>query len=119
MKKIVVNNTDNGSFSLSQEAIFWMNHVAKVRNISIEYKAPCLFISREDPLLIECVETLSKFVNQNGSNLVILEIPDDVEYTIQTNDDSGDEFIVEKHRVWYPARKKRISDSQVILSMKI
>jgi hypothetical protein len=118
MKKVVINNSEGGSFSLSQEAIFWMNNVAKTRNISVEYKSPCLFISREDPLLVECVETLGKIANAEGSKLIVLEIPDDVEYTIQTDDDSGDEFIVEKHRVWYP-KKQRLSDTQVTLSMKV
>jgi len=54
---------------------------------------------RSDPLLIECIETLgSKEVSGSCAKLKIVEIPDDVEYSIEEYD--GFEHIAEVHRTW-------------------
>lgn len=54
---------------------------------------------RSDPLLIECIETLgSKDASGSCAKLKIVEIPDDVEYTIEEYD--GYEHIAEAHRTW-------------------
>jgi hypothetical protein len=54
---------------------------------------------RSDPLLIECIETLgSKDVSGQCAKLKIIEIPDDIEYTIEEYD--GIEHIAETHRTW-------------------
>lgn len=48
--------------------------------------------------LIECVETLGTKANTRTSNLEIIEIPDDVDFTIEEYD--GIERVAEKHRTW-------------------
>ena len=54
--------------------------------------------NRTHPLLIQAVETLGARASGWNANLKVVEIPDGVEYTIETND--GRESIHEKHRVW-------------------
>jgi hypothetical protein len=67
------------------------------------------YIERNDPNLVKAVEDLqSEFIDWK-----VVEIPDDVEFEIDTQD--GDlesyngEFVAEKHHVWYweePERKE-------------
>ena len=59
--------------------------------------------TRHDPLLIQMIEELGKdalSINDRGNDyrLTIVEIPDDVEYQIES--DEGVEHIAEKHRKW-------------------
>lgn len=54
--------------------------------------------NRRDPLLVKCVETLGKKANDSCSNLVVVEIPDGIEYEIEEYD--GQEWVAEKHRTW-------------------
>ena len=56
------------------------------------------FESRADPLLVEVVEALGDEANGSHAKLKIVEIPDDVEWTIQEYD--GWEWVAEKHRTW-------------------
>lgn len=53
---------------------------------------------RDDPLLIECVETLGERASGSCSELKIVEIPADIEWTIEEYD--GLEWVAEKHRTW-------------------
>ena len=53
---------------------------------------------RNDPLLVECVERLGEAASGAYANLKVVEIPDDVEWTIQEYD--GSEWVAEKHRTW-------------------
>jgi hypothetical protein len=53
---------------------------------------------RDDPLLIECVETLGKKAFGAFSELKIVKIPANVEWKIEEYD--GREWIAEKHRTW-------------------
>jgi hypothetical protein len=55
-------------------------------------------ISRNDPCLVQVVEELGKEANNRFSLLKVVEIPDNVEYTIEEYD--GNEHIAEKHRIW-------------------
>jgi hypothetical protein len=55
-------------------------------------------IQRNDPALIQTVEELGKDVNTDYSDLVIIEIPDDVDWIVQGYD--GCEWVAEKHRTW-------------------
>jgi len=55
-------------------------------------------IDRDDPLLIECVRTLREKANGTCSELEIVDIPVDIEYTISDYD--GIERIEETHRSW-------------------
>jgi hypothetical protein len=55
-------------------------------------------IPRDDPDLIKIVEELGSECNTRFSNLVVIEIPDGVEWEIEEYD--GNECISEKHRTW-------------------
>ncbi len=47
---------------------------------------------------MECVETLGEKSNGACAELKIVEIPDNVEYSIEEYD--GNEHIAEVHRIW-------------------
>lgn len=55
-------------------------------------------IERDDPDLIEVVKELGDEANSVHSKLKIVEIPDDVEWTIEEYD--GVEWVAEKHKTW-------------------
>lgn len=57
------------------------------------------YISRTDPALVDTVRELGDEANGTYSDLVIVEIPDDVKWHIEDYD--GMESIHEDHRVWY------------------
>lgn len=56
-------------------------------------------MERNDPLLVQVVETLGKAANGMCADLEVVEIPDDVDWEIDEYD--GLEHIAEKHRTWY------------------
>ena len=64
----VVYNTCFGGFSVSKEAIDWLN--ARGMNINSPYHD----FLRHDPLLVECVETLGNRANGACAILNIAEI---------------------------------------------
>lgn len=87
--KLVINS-GFGAFGLSKEAYEFLG---------LEwdgYGYPDL--KREDARLVECIETLGKKANGLFAELKVLEIPDDVKYTIEHYD--GIESVHEVHRVW-------------------
>lgn len=90
--KVVINRCD-GSFGLSD--------VAK-EMLGIEDDFEYIFEreKRIDSKLVEVVEKLGDAANGPFSVLRIIEIPDDIEWTIEDRDEDGWEQIVEKHRVW-------------------
>ena len=55
-------------------------------------------IERNDPILVRVVEEMKEEANGRFAKLVIIEIPDDVEYEIEEYD--GSEWVSEKHRTW-------------------
>jgi hypothetical protein len=55
-------------------------------------------VSRDDPLLIQCVEELGEKANGQCASLEIREIPDGVNWQIEEYD--GNEHIAETHRTW-------------------
>jgi len=55
---------------------------------------------RADPKLVEVVERLGEAANGYGACLQITEIPDDVDWVIES-DSSGCEWVAEKHRTWH------------------
>ena len=88
--KVVINKC-YGGFSLSEQAyeylgIPWDGHGYKFRD------------DRENLKLIECVEKLGEEADGIFAELKVVDIPDDVEYTIEEYD--GMEWVAEKHRVW-------------------
>ena len=88
-KKVVLNG-GFGAFSLSKEAYEFLG---------LEWDdCGCPNISREDARLVECVEKLGKKAGGLFTDIKIVEIPADVEYTIEHY--FGVESIHEVHRVW-------------------
>lgn len=56
-------------------------------------------IKRHDPILIQVIEELGKKANGGSvAQIKLVDIPDDVEYTIEEYD--GIEWVAEKHRTW-------------------
>lgn len=53
---------------------------------------------RSDPILVQVVEELGQAANGFAADLHVVDIPDDVEYTVEEYD--GIEWIAEKHRTW-------------------
>lgn len=124
--KIIKNNCFGG-FSFSKEVADWLeahkgwvvNRLSGIEHdLSVsecdayQYMSSAVgfslisntsYISRRrdrrcDPDLIECVEALGKKANGSAAELVVVEIPDDVEWEVQEYD--GYETIVEQHRSW-------------------
>ena len=54
---------------------------------------------RSNSLVVRVVEELGEGANDEHSELKIVEIPDNTEYIICA-DDTGEEWIAEKHRTW-------------------
>jgi hypothetical protein len=89
--KIVINAC-YGGFGLSKEALALFNERSgTVVTYDIEIK-------RNDPILVEIVEQLGEAADNRFSELKVVEIPDDVQWTIEEYD--GNEWIAEKHRTW-------------------
>lgn len=55
-------------------------------------------IPRDDPALVQVVEELGEKASNRFSNLVVVEIPDDVQWKIEEYD--GYEHVAEEHRTW-------------------
>lgn len=91
MPKVVINN-DYGGFSLSEAAqdLFFEKTGATFVDYHNEH--------RDDPMLVEVVETLGKKANGLCANLKVVDVPDGVQFTIQEYD--GMEWVAEVHRTW-------------------
>lgn len=92
MTKIVIN-TCFGGFRLSEKAygalgIAWDNYGRAFREED----------GRDDPRLVEVVEQMGDKVNGQHAKLKVVEVPDDVEWTIEEYD--GYEHVAEVHRTW-------------------
>ena len=55
-------------------------------------------IPRHDPVLVQLIEEDAELYGNRGTRLVVVEIPDDVDWEISDYD--GREHIAEKHRTW-------------------
>ena len=89
--KIVIN-TCYGGFGLSKEALDLYNKRAGTV-ITRERD-----IGRNNPILVEIVEQLGEAADGGFAELKVVDIPDDVQWTIEEYD--GAEWIAEKHRTW-------------------
>lgn len=90
--KIVINRCFGG-FSLSEKAL----EEYKTRK-GISEDIWSWGINRDDPDLINIVESMGAAANGGFAKLKIVEIPDDVEWQIEEYD--GLEHIAEQHRTW-------------------
>jgi len=93
MSKKIVINACYGGFGLSEEAI---DLYKELKNTKEDIYSGD--ISREDICLIEVIERLGYRADGRYSELKIVEIPDDVDYTIKEYD--GIEWVAEVHRTW-------------------
>jgi hypothetical protein len=104
----VAINVCFGGFGLSEEAADFMvargdtemaatlkdyKSYAGLSGFSCPYRGV-----RNDPTLIEAIETLGDKANGDYSELKVVEIPDGIEWEIDNYD--GLETIEEKHRSW-------------------
>jgi len=112
--KIVINKC-YGSFGLSDKAIL---RYAELKGITLyrgkdsdgfdgfhtspDFPYDSHFfdydIPRNSSELVQTVEELKEEANDNYANLKVIEIPDDVEWTLEEYD--GNEWVAEEHRIW-------------------
>lgn len=115
--KEIITNTCYGGFSISRKALLALrelNNKHALEETAVgEYfsdgsgpleedllgNSYCRDIPRDDPDLVKVVKMLGTEANGSYASLSIIEIPDDVDWEIQEND--GQEWVAEKHRVWY------------------
>lgn len=55
-------------------------------------------VKRDDPALVEVVKELGEKANGDYSELKVVQIPDDIEWTIEEYD--GTEWVSEQHETW-------------------
>jgi hypothetical protein len=115
--KVVINNCVGG-FNISQKAFErlielgwsvtndWDNDAADIREHDDELLDKYTFVSllsdpslRSNPELIRVIEELGDAANDEHSKLKTIEIPDGVEFGIGENE-TGYEWVYEKHRTW-------------------
>lgn len=89
--KIVINRC-YGGFSLSEKAYEYLD----IPWDGYGYKFAA---DRANLKLVECVEKLGEDADGEFAELKVVDIPDDVEWTIEEHD--GMEWVSEKHRTWY------------------
>ena len=70
-------------------------HVGEDEHMIDKYQ---FYDDRTDKDLIKVIELLGAEANTRYSKLKIVEIPDDIEFTIEEYD--GNEWVAEKHRTW-------------------
>ena len=92
MQKIVINRCVGG-FGLSAKAREYLRVEDSKYNYEIEDE-----IHRDDPKLVACIEELGRAANGEFAELAIVEIPDNVQWTIENY--NGNEWIAEVHRTW-------------------
>ena len=92
-RKVVIN-TCSGGFGLSDLA-----QVAVAERKRLKMKDFSVYeLARDDYDLVTVVEVLGRKANGQCARLKVIEIPADVEWTVQEYD--GVEWIAEKHRTW-------------------
>lgn len=109
----VAINTCFGGFNLSNKAFEKLLEIKGIEYIKIDngvgyveytkkddpnYYLSEYEFSRSDEDLIRVIEELGEEANGNFSELKIVEIPDDIKFTIEDYD--GKEHIAEVHRTW-------------------
>ena len=89
MRKVVINRCFGG-FSLSKEALDLLGQEWD----SIYWPDD----KRTDSLLVEVVEELGERAFGECARLKVVEIPEDVQWSIKEHD--GNEWVAENHRTW-------------------
>lgn len=89
MRKVVINKCFGG-FGLSQEAL---------KLLGVEHDGSYYTdVMRTDSLLVEVVEELGERASGEYARLKVVEIPEDVQWSIRQHD--GNEWVAENHRTW-------------------
>jgi hypothetical protein len=94
-RKVVINAC-YGGFSLSEKAA--KLYKQKLVDAGLPVPEYSWYWKRDDPLLVEIVETLGEEANGRAAELRIVEIPADVKW--QIDEYGGNEWVAEKHRTW-------------------
>jgi hypothetical protein len=92
MTKVAINRCFGG-FRLSQEALSMLNEDLRE---SIEQGKTLIY--RSDPALVDVIEKLGPAASSTNSNIIVVQVPDDVEWYIEEYD--GLEHVAEHHRIW-------------------
>lgn len=90
--KIVIN-AGHGGFGLSTLAL--QRYIARTDSSPDVYER---YIARDDPVLVELVESMGSAASGKYARLKVVEIPDNVSWTIHEYD--GMEWVAETHRTW-------------------
>ena len=93
MTQKIVINVRHGGFGLSE--------TAQLLYLELSGKPIAEYywdIKRDDAALVQVVEQLGAAANNQYSKLKVVEIPDDVEWTVMEYD--GCEWVAEAHRTW-------------------
>ena len=94
----VVINTSYSNFAISADAISLIQKKIKNPKAKSQINAYAFDNDRSNPLLVEAVQKLGAKANSLYTTLKIVEIPDDVEWRVDTI--NGKEVIRDKHRIW-------------------
>lgn len=100
----VAINVCHGGFDLSKEAQDLYCQLMKIDpgswNANWNYYSDFHLreLKRNDPVLISVIEYLGEDANYKYSELKIVDIPDDIEWSVHEYD--GMEWVAEAHRTW-------------------
>ena len=93
----MVINRRYGGFGISREARELYNkYYLEIYNKTGDYHD--YDVDRTDPILVRVVEELGEQADGGFAKLKVIEVPDDIEWTI--NDNDGIEWVAEVHRTW-------------------
>lgn len=98
MTKIVINS-DVGGFGISRAAYRKLRKLHDKHLPVMKSKYSFTDCPRDCPNLILVVEELGEKANGEPAKLKVIEVPDGVEWQIE-RDDTGVEWVAEKHRTW-------------------
>ena len=97
---LVPPGNHRGKYDPSPEA--WRSMTLAERQANNKLLESQLFypreIARDDPVLVRVIEELGKEANGPHADLKVVDVPSDVEWTIEEYD--GAEWVAEKHRTW-------------------
>lgn len=105
MTQKIVINSEHGGFALSKKAqdMYCASKGIDAGKWNSEFgfyeKFDCNQLERDDPVLVQIVETLGTDASGDFSSLKIVEIPEDVKWIVEEYD--GAEWVAESHRTWF------------------
>jgi hypothetical protein len=100
VQKVVLNKTPFSFTRLSNEACEWLCENDYELGERLQEDAE-YFPDRDDPALIDVVESLDEsVVGKSSARLTVVEVPDDVSWVVSSS--LNTEEIVEEHRTWSP-----------------